>query len=192
MNNAFVAGVFLCGTAMALSTTSVTEATITLTPGDFDDFGGAIACDSGVENNTNDILATIESLHPGLVEYYKSEVDGGTEFGSFAADYTTTYSNTLLDPANAVITWDGPGIISCPDCFVLVKDGKQTPAWYLFDLATFNWDGKDNIVLTGFWPNQGAISHVSIMGSPVPVPAAVWLFGSGLLGLVGVARRKRA
>lgn len=28
--------------------------------------------------------------------------------------------------------------------------------------------------------------------SPVPIPAAVWLFGSGLLGLVGVARRKKA
>jgi len=26
--------------------------------------------------------------------------------------------------------------------------------------------------------------------SSVPVPAAVWLFGSGLLGLIGVARRK--
>ncbi|MBI5783055.1 MAG: VPLPA-CTERM sorting domain-containing protein, partial [Gammaproteobacteria bacterium] len=26
----------------------------------------------------------------------------------------------------------------------------------------------------------------------VPVPAAVWLFGSGLLGLIGVARRKAA
>jgi len=26
----------------------------------------------------------------------------------------------------------------------------------------------------------------------IPVPAAVWLFGSGLLGLVGVARRKKA
>jgi hypothetical protein len=25
---------------------------------------------------------------------------------------------------------------------------------------------------------------------PVPVPPAVWLFGSGLLGLIGVARRK--
>lgn len=28
--------------------------------------------------------------------------------------------------------------------------------------------------------------------NPVPVPAAVWLFGSGLLGLIGIARRKRA
>jgi len=38
-------------------------------------------------------------------------------------------------------------------------------------------DGND-IVLT------------TIMPSAVPVPAAVWLFGSGLIGLVGVARRK--
>ena len=30
------------------------------------------------------------------------------------------------------------------------------------------------------------------LNSEVPVPAAVWLFGSGLLGLVGVARRKKA
>jgi hypothetical protein len=28
--------------------------------------------------------------------------------------------------------------------------------------------------------------------SAVPVPAAVWLFGSGLIGLVGIARRKKA
>jgi hypothetical protein len=28
--------------------------------------------------------------------------------------------------------------------------------------------------------------------SSVPVPAAVWLFGSGLLGLIGIARRKKA
>ena len=39
-------------------------------------------------------------------------------------------------------------------------------------------------------------NHVFISGgiSPVvvPVPAAVWLFGSGLLGLIGIARRKKA
>ena len=28
--------------------------------------------------------------------------------------------------------------------------------------------------------------------SAVPVPAAVWLFGSGLIGLLGLAKRKRA
>lgn len=31
-----------------------------------------------------------------------------------------------------------------------------------------------------------------VITSEVPVPAAVWLFGSGLLGLVGVARRRKA
>ena len=36
------------------------------------------------------------------------------------------------------------------------------------------------------------VDNVSIKAdvSAVPVPAAVWLFGSGLLGLIGVARRK--
>ena len=34
--------------------------------------------------------------------------------------------------------------------------------------------------------------HLEGKVSAVPVPAAVWLFGSGLLGLVGVARRKKS
>ncbi|TCK17584.1 putative secreted protein [Thiogranum longum] len=33
---------------------------------------------------------------------------------------------------------------------------------------------------------------ITLTPTAVPVPAAVWLFGSGLLGLVGVARRKAA
>ena len=41
---------------------------------------------------------------------------------------------------------------------------------------------------------DAVIDNVSIVTdvSAVPVPAAAWLFGSGLLGLVGVARRKKA
>lgn len=42
---------------------------------------------------------------------------------------------------------------------------------------------------------QGGGAQFYIEGlnvNPVPIPAAVWLFGSGLLGLVGIARRKKA
>jgi len=33
--------------------------------------------------------------------------------------------------------------------------------------------------------------RLELTPSAVPIPAAVWLFGSGLLGLVGVMRRRK-
>ena len=39
-----------------------------------------------------------------------------------------------------------------------------------------------------FAENNSGAFQVTI--EPVPVPAAVWLFGSGLIGLIGIARRK--
>ena len=60
--------------------------------------------------------------------------------------------------------------------------------------------GEDVLMLwsTGYWNDfsQSAFStryyieYESV--SAVPIPAAVWLFGSGLIGLIGVARRKKA
>ncbi len=37
-----------------------------------------------------------------------------------------------------------------------------------------------------------ASGNVTLSITAVPLPAAVWLFGSGLIGLIGVARRKKA
>jgi hypothetical protein len=34
--------------------------------------------------------------------------------------------------------------------------------------------------------------HYLVQSTVVPVLAAVWLFGSGLIGLIGMARRKKA
>lgn len=34
-------------------------------------------------------------------------------------------------------------------------------------------------------------NSVSLVNNPVPVPAAAWLFGSGLLSLLGIARRRQ-
>ena len=55
----------------------------------------------------------------------------------------------------------------------------------------------DNGPFVGFNANFDMLS-VTLTGctdcnpNPVPVPAAVWLFGSGLLGLAGIARRRKA
>ncbi|MHB8256710.1 MAG: VPLPA-CTERM sorting domain-containing protein [Acidiferrobacterales bacterium] len=65
----------------------------------------------------------------------------------------------------------------------------------------------DTVVPTGYTPTQTGVGGSPMIAGPfpgdnanfditsmtvVPVPAAVWLLGSGLLGLVGVARRKRS
>ena len=47
------------------------------------------------------------------------------------------------------------------------------------------------LVARGSLSTAGSGSYNGIPVSAVPVPAAVWLFGSGLLGLIGVARRKK-
>jgi hypothetical protein len=47
----------------------------------------------------------------------------------------------------------------------------------------------------GFWflTSGGQLTYnIASSAAPVPVPAAVWLLGSGLLGLIGVGRRRSA
>jgi len=53
----------------------------------------------------------------------------------------------------------------------------------------FNSDYEFGGYMTNF---DGEWTVYSESAPAVPVPAAVWLFGSGLLGLVGMARRKKA
>lgn len=49
-------------------------------------------------------------------------------------------------------------------------------------------------ILESSTSNGGAIflDDASLTVSAVPVPAAVWLFGSGLIGLIGIARRRKS
>jgi len=108
----------------------------------------------------------------------------------------------LLEVTQTANTADGTVIFTytgqTPQVIVEKADG-----WY----SVYNWLtqitdlGSDTYSLVREFGNfncnaQGincgaGTSHVSAYGV-VPVPAAVWLFGSGLLGLVGIARRKKA
>ena len=119
-----------------------------------------IAIDSGRENNTPAILRAISVWIGTNTEAYKDDQDN-SESGSAKQWYSTTYNHDL---SGAEIVWDGATdpYITGPS-YLLVKGGKQKPAWYLFDIAS--WDGMATISLSGFWPGRGSISHISIFNA---------------------------
>ena len=63
-----------------------------------------------------------------------------------------------------------------------------------FDTAGGTWEqcqGDDCISGITVLPPDGVATFATFTpAAVVPVPAAAWLFGSGLLGLIGIARRK--
>jgi hypothetical protein len=144
---------------------------------------------SGIDP-TNPNVSDVETItgDTGLTELYKSEVDGGNEEGPFASAYETEYFNSPTDPADADITYVGGGFMADAQ-WLLVKDGvAHDPIWYIFDIS--DWDGMETIELRDFWPEEGAISHVSIYGgTAVPAPGAAFLLGLGLIGLVGMRKK---
>ena len=67
---------------------------------------------------------------------------------------------------------------------------NESSYFFFFDTTATNYTKTAFFDLTGTGAG-GPISGPFAAYSPsaVPVPAAVWLLGSGLLGLIGVARR---
>ena len=49
------------------------------------------------------------------------------------------------------------------------------------------WSKQQN-----YLPFSGLNTYVTMTVQAVPIPATLWLFGSGLLGLIGISRRKKA
>ncbi|MEW4487474.1 PEP-CTERM sorting domain-containing protein [Thalassoglobus sp. JC818] len=175
----------LCAAAIAASLgTGRAEADLTITP-----LTPAFA--TGPETSQAQINVILDGLIGNSTELYKSDEETGTVSGPFASSYTTTYSNPVGDPGNALIEYvSGPKLTTAN--YLLVKDGNQDPAWYLFAI---NWDGMMDISIEDFWPGNGAISHVALyQGDPfntVPEPTTFALWGvAGIAGLVARRRRK--
>ena len=61
----------------------------------------------------------------------------------------------------------------------------------------FTADAGTSLLVSGSYTDSNFLDAPILLStlatvSAVPVPAAAWLFGSGLIGLIGVARRKKS
>ena len=97
-------------------------------------------------------------------------VIGGTNGGTTDIDFFST-TGSLLDS----FTVDHPSIF---------------PTFYGFKVTSGDLIG--GVSLTNLDPGGLYFNEITFNQATVPVPAAIWLFGSGLIGLVGLARRKKA
>ena len=61
----------------------------------------------------------------------------------------------------------------------------------IYDPIAGEFIAETNVLSAGFYTLNIKMENQA-NGTFVPIPAAAWLFGSGLIGLIGFARRKKA
>ena len=123
-------------------------------------------------------------------------------------DTSTFFATGKSHPASASDAGDSLTISTDTTKFIdtnvsLTANLGSTDGYLQYYQLTSDWTytGKsgitlnflENDIIVGFNDNSKHIDHmdlvVALRPSPVPVPGAVWLLGSGLLGLVGIRRR---
>jgi hypothetical protein len=201
----------LLGTAAVALTTSATAMAGTVPNGDFesglDSWGLEVGGGSAFSHST-----TGGNPDGYLVMDNTSAVWGGVAVstddpaGSVLGDFGVTAGETIN------VTWDmkavsGPGggggikLESWNEGGFMNTPGDQffatTSDWQSYSYSYTIDPGATRLKIVLLGINADSVmgyDNVCINGctAAVPVPAAAWLFGSGLLGLFGIARRKKA
>ncbi len=184
--------------------------TNTLTPGAFasvavDGFtysGSAPAAGDSTEANfAPTSIMTLDLGGNAALAIYTAGADG-VDSGFAAPSGDITGSTLTLDlsawtvsifPASEGMN-AGSSSDLLPDIFCdnAVVPRCNTPITTIYDATTgaftANWT---SYIRSGALPGAEITWNVTGYASVVPVPAAVWLFSSGLIGLVGFARRRK-
>ena len=159
------------------------------------------------EININTGEASLISRNPYSIH------GGGLAYDStrdilFATGYTPTGSNSglyTIDRITGIPTFvgklaDGNGLTHGGLAYSAENDVLYASGWEGTgdptaddDSALFSIDPDTaEITFIGYTGSAGYLYSGGLAVTPVPLPATIWLFASGLLGLVGIARRKAA
>ena len=132
------------------------------------------------------------------------------DFGEYAGNYASPGPSTLWGPGFIPLTveYEGTSYDFTLDYEVVLDGGYPSGSFGANAYAelTLFGDPDDpagmlllNTYLTGLDNDQGGADGVidgwiggNITVTAVPIPGAVWLFGSGLIGLVGIGRKFRS
>jgi hypothetical protein len=154
-----------------------------------------VANSSGFVSDTGDLSLSMERFgFPNFFTYLDNSIWNVDNSAGIASqgDATTGALDAWTTGSDSNWTPGTPGTVSGSGSGTALTGGAGTwtgtvvnfgnvgAAWTAFDGTPYS--EKFNVTLNG----------VAAVVPEVPVPAAVWLFGSGLIGLVGVARRKRS
>lgn len=136
----------------------------------------------------------------GPVAVFTSDADG-VRSGFAAPTGDITGSTLTLDLSAWTYYWNGTTVnsgsssdlIAGSICSLSIQDRCSTPILTTYNAMTGEFTASWTAVnIGGATPDEIAEWNITGYVSTVPVPAAVWLFGSGLIGLAGFARHKKA
>lgn len=153
---------------------------------------------------TGDVVLGADNFGPNA--FGLNEFDTITATGTFDDSVLTSGSGTIdfsSGSGNTMTINVGTETFTASNDIGYGTSGGPTITLGSFSLSDFNFlaslgtngavaDFSSSFTSFDDFANLFGDWQTSVSITPVPVPAAVWLFGSGLLGLVGVARRKRA
>lgn len=145
---------------------------------------------------TQNLDMSVPSLFVGVAsgDYYRNATLDVQRTDGRSADvfFRMSFDNVLLTRLNINGAGDLPGVAAAFDYSkITMTYWPQNANGSLGNPVVGGWDLTINEPT--FFGSPAVLQGLFLAGptpSAVPVPAAAWLFGSGLLGLVGIARRK--